>query len=57
MSVSCMSESEGRVVRQLALALVVWLGAGEALPARAAATSFATPQVLKEFFPKSERVT
>jgi Na+-translocating ferredoxin:NAD+ oxidoreductase subunit G len=38
----------------LSMALVAW---GLSLPARAAGTYFTTPQVLREFFPKSERVT
>lgn len=57
MSVSPLSVTRRWDVKHFALALAVWLGAGASLPARAAATYFTTPQVLKEFFPKSERVT
>jgi len=44
-------------MRPFAVALMVWLVVGGALPARAAATYFTTPQVLKAFFPQSQRVT
>jgi Na+-translocating ferredoxin:NAD+ oxidoreductase RnfG subunit len=44
-------------VKHFALALLVGLGLGASLPARAAGTFFTTPQVLKEFFPKSQRVS
>lgn len=44
-------------MKHFILALVVFLGVGAALPARAAATYFTTPQVLKAFFPQSQRVT
>jgi Na+-translocating ferredoxin:NAD+ oxidoreductase RnfG subunit len=45
------------MVKHFALALLVGLWLGASLPARAAGTFFTTPQVLKEFFPKSQRVT
>jgi hypothetical protein len=44
-------------VKHFSLALVVWLFVGLSLPARAAGNFFTTPQILKEFFPKSQRVT
>jgi hypothetical protein len=44
-------------VKHFSLALVVWLWVGVSLPAEAAGTFFTTPQVLKEFFPKSQRVS
>jgi hypothetical protein len=44
-------------VKHFSLALVVWLFVGLSLPAWAAGNFFTTPQVLKEFFPKSQRVT
>jgi Na+-translocating ferredoxin:NAD+ oxidoreductase RnfG subunit len=47
----------GEAVKHFVLAWMVFLGAVVALPARAAATYFTTPQVLKEFFPQSQRVT
>ena len=52
-----MSVVRGIPVKHLALTLVVGLWLGASLPARAAGTFFTTPQVLKEFFPKSQRVT
>lgn len=52
-----MSVVRGWPVKHFSLALVVWLFVGLSLPARAAGNFFTTPQVLKEFFPKSERVT
>jgi len=52
-----MSVVRGILVKHLALTLVVGLWLGASLPARAAGTFFTTPQVLKEFFPKSQRVT
>jgi len=52
-----MSVVRGGSVKHFALALVVWLWVGVSLPAEAAGTFFTTPQVLKEFFPKSQRVT
>jgi Na+-translocating ferredoxin:NAD+ oxidoreductase RnfG subunit len=44
-------------VKHFSLALVVGLWIAVSLPARAASTYFTTPQVLKEFFPKSQRVS
>jgi hypothetical protein len=52
-----MSVVRGIPVKHLSLALVVGLWLVASLPARAAGTFFTTPQVLKEFFPKSQRVT
>ncbi len=52
-----MSVVRGWSVKHFSLALAVWLWVGVSLPAEAAGTFFTTPQVLKEFFPKSQRVT
>jgi electron transport complex protein RnfG len=52
-----MSMVRGGVVKHFSLALVVWLFVGLSLPARAAGTFFTTPEILKEFFPKSQRVS
>ncbi len=52
-----MSVVRGGPVKHFSLALVVWLFVGLSLPAWAAGNFFTTPQVLKEFFPKSQRVT
>ncbi|WP_395849016.1 FMN-binding protein [Cystobacter fuscus] len=52
-----MSMLRGGAVKHFVLAWMVFLGGVAALPARAAATYFTTPQVLKEFFPQSQRVT
>lgn len=52
-----MSVVRGWSVKHFSLALVVWLFVGLSLPARASGTFFTTPQVLKEFFPKSQRVS
>ena len=52
-----MSVVRGWPVKHFSLAVVVWLFVGLSLPARAAGNFFTTPQVLKEFFPKSQRVT
>jgi Na+-translocating ferredoxin:NAD+ oxidoreductase subunit G len=52
-----MSVVRGGPVKHFSLALAVWLWVGVSLPAEAAGTWFTTPQVLKEFFPKSQRVT
>ncbi|WP_233261259.1 FMN-binding protein [Vitiosangium sp. GDMCC 1.1324] len=52
-----MSVVRGVPVKHLSLALAVWLGSGASLPAEAAGTYFTTPQILKEFFPKCQRVS
>ncbi|HYO58105.1 FMN-binding protein [Archangium sp.] len=52
-----MSVVRGMPVKHFSLALVVGLWIVVSLPARAAGTFFTTPQVLKEFFPKSQRVS
>ena len=52
-----MSVVRGGAVKHFSLALVMWLFVGVSLPARAAGNFFTTPQVLKEFFPQSQRVT
>lgn len=52
-----MSVVRGMPVKHFSLALAVWLWVGASLPAQAAGTYFTTPQILKEFFPKSERVS
>ncbi len=44
-------------MKHFVLALAVVACVAGARPAEAAATYFTTPQVLKEFFPKSQRVT
>ena len=44
-------------MKHFVLALAVVLGVGSARRAEAAATYFTTPQILKEFFPRSQRVT
>ena len=54
-----MSEGRKTMGRHGSWMLGLWLlvSMGASLPARAAATYFTTPQVLKAFFPRSERVT
>lgn len=52
-----MSVVRGLPVKHFCLALVVWLCVGVSLPAEAAGTFFTTPQILKEFFPNSQRVS
>lgn len=52
-----MSVVRGAAVKHFSLVLAVWLWMGASLPAQAAGTYFTTPQVLKEFFPKSQRVS
>ncbi len=52
-----MNMVRGWPVKHFSLALAVWLWVGVSLPAEAAGTFFTTPQVLKEFFPKSQRVS
>jgi electron transport complex protein RnfG len=52
-----MSVVRGMAVKHFALALMVGLGVAVSLPAQAAGTYFTTPQILKEFFPKSQRVS
>lgn len=52
-----MSVIRGLPVKHFWLALVMWLCVGVSLPAEAAGTFFTTPQVLKEFFPNSQRVS
>jgi Na+-translocating ferredoxin:NAD+ oxidoreductase RnfG subunit len=46
----------GFAVKHFVLAVLVVMGLAWARTAEAAATYFTTPQVLKEFFPKSEKV-
>ncbi len=52
-----MNMVRGITVKHFSLALAVSLWLGASLPAQAAATYFTTPQILREFFPSSKRVT
>lgn len=47
----------GFTVKNFVFAVVVLLGLGLARTAEASGTYFTTPQILREFFPKSERVS